>query len=90
MVTYKTVMQPNGVLFGKGHGVIMSKSGDMAMYTASGLGKMTGKGSAVSFRGIIYFKTMSPQWASLNSTPVVFEYEADENGNTTAKTWAWK
>lgn len=90
MTTYSSIMQPNGVLYGEGNGVAMSKSGDMAMYKASGLGKMTGKGSAVSFRGIIYFQTMSQKWASLNGTPVVFEYETDENGDTTAKTWAWK
>ena len=90
MTTYRSIMQLNGVLFGEGNGVIMSKTGEMAMYKASGLGKMTGKGSAVSFRGVIYFQTQSPKWASLNGTPYVFEYETDENGNTHTKTWAWK
>lgn len=90
LTTYSAIMQQNGVLFGEGNGVAMSKSGDMAMYRASGLGRMTGKGSAVSFRGVVYFQTMSQKWAALNHNPVVYEYDADEQGNTTVKMWIWK
>jgi hypothetical protein len=90
MTTYWSIMQPNGMLYGEGNGVIMSKSGDMAMYKASGVGKMTGKGSAVSFRGVLYFQTMSQKWAALNSSSFVYEYDTDEMGNTSVKIWAWK
>jgi hypothetical protein len=90
MTTYWTVMQPNGMMYGEGNGVTMSKSGDMAMYKASGLGKMTGKGSSVSFRGVIYFQTTSQKWAALNSSSFVYEYDSDEQGNTSVKMWAWK
>lgn len=45
--------------------------------------------SQMSFRGI-NFQTLSQKWASLNDSPVVYEYEADENGNTSVKGWLLK
>jgi hypothetical protein len=90
MTTFETVMKPGGIMFGIGQGVTMGKGGEMAMYHANGVGKMTGKGSASSFRGALYVMTQSPKWASLNGIPLVFEYEEDENGNTRVKSWEWK
>jgi hypothetical protein len=90
MTTYEATMQPGGFLFGMGQGATLGKGGEMAMYRANGVGKMTGKGSAVSFRGALYMMSPSPRWASLNGTALVFEYEEDENGNTGVKVWEWK
>jgi len=90
MTTYETMMKPGGVLFGMGQGMTMGKGGEMGMYYANGVGKMTGKGSGVSFRGALYMMSQSPKWASLNGAALVFEYEADENGNVRIKAWEWK
>ena len=90
MTTFETTMKPGGIMFGIGQGVTMGKGGEMALYHANGVGKKTGKGSASSFRGVLYLTTQSPKWASLNGTALVFEYEADENGNTRVQAWEWK
>ncbi len=90
MGTYWSVVRPDGFLFGEGHGVVTSKDGDVATWTGNGVGKLTGRGSAVSWRGAIYYQSASPKFARLNGVAGVFEYEVDENGNTQAKIWEWK
>jgi hypothetical protein len=51
---------------------------------------MSGKGSAATWRGAVYYQTASPKWTRLNGIAAVFEYETHENGNTTARVWEWK
>lgn len=72
-------------LFGEAHGIVTGAGGETATWVANGVGKMTGKGSAASWRGAVYYQTAAPPWARLNSVVAVFEYEADGNGNSTAK-----
>lgn len=90
MVTYWSVMRSVGGLYGEGQGVTMTKDGEVATWRGHGVGKFTGRGSAVSFRGAVYFQTSSAKLARLNSVAVVFEHEVDENGNSHAKFWEWK
>ena len=45
---------------------------------------------AANFRGAIYYTTQSQKLARLNGTAVVFEWDVDEQGNTTGTTWEWK
>src|SRR3990172_2572704 len=85
MGTYFSVARAGGMLFGEGQGVTMTKDGEMAAWTGHGVGRFTGHGSAVSFRGALYYQTTSDKLARLNNIAVVFEYETDENGNTHAK-----
>jgi hypothetical protein len=47
----------------------------------------------VSFRGAIYLQTPSSEGgklSNLNNMVGVFEYETDEMGNCSSKTWEWK
>ena len=90
LVTYLSVMRPGGELYGEGQGVIMTKDGENLTWIGHGVGRFTGRGSAVSFRGDNYLQTASAKLARLNSVAVVFEYEADENGNTHVRIWEWK
>jgi hypothetical protein len=88
--TYISTLLPTGICNGTGQGVVMTKDGDIATWTGTGVGKMTGKGLAVSWRGSIYFQTSSQRLEGLNKFATIFEYEVDENGNTSAKFWEWK
>jgi hypothetical protein len=90
MGTYISTLMPNGIFNGTGQGVVMTKDGDMATWTGTGVGKPTGKGFAASWRGAIYFQTSSPRLEGLNKIATNFEYEVDENGNTSTKLWEWK
>ena len=90
MGTYVSVTRPDGTLFGDGQGVTMTEDGEMATWRGQGVGRFTGRGGAVSYRGAVYFQTTSERLARLNSMAVVFEYESDESGKTTAKDYEWK
>ena len=89
-----TAMLGDGVLHGEGQGIVMTKDGQgMASWTGQGVGRFTGPGK-VSFRGALYFRTPSAteegKLSFLNNIVGVFEYEADEMGNCSSKTWDWK
>ena len=62
----------------------------MATWTGYGIGRFTGPGGerGVSYRGSLFYRTNSTGKLSfLNNLVAVFEYEADESGNTAAKAW---
>ena len=82
--TYWGIMSGPDVLYGEGQGAVMSMSGEMAMYRATGTSKMEGKKMPV-WRGVLYFQSMTPTWSSLNGKAVMYEYEIDENENTHVK-----
>jgi len=88
--TYVSVVREDGTLFGDGQGVAMTADGGMVSWTGQGVGRFTGRGTAVSWRGALYFQTDSDDLARLNGVAGVFEFEVDENGQTHAKTWEWK
>ncbi len=89
LVTYWSVVLPNGTLYGEGRGVVMTKDGDRATFVGQGAGKFK-PGGGVSYRGAVYYQTASPKLARLNGIALVFEYETDANDNTTVKSWEWK
>lgn len=90
MGTYIATLTPTGMFNGTGQGMVTTRDGDTLTWTGTGVGKPTGKGSAASWRGAIYFQTSSQRLAGLNKMATVFEHEVDENGNTSTKMWEWK
>ena len=88
--TYISTLMPTGMFNGSGQGIVMTRDGDMATWTGTGVGKPAGKGLAASWRGSLTFQTSSPRLVGLNKMATVFEYEIDESGNTSAKLWEWK
>ena len=90
MGTYVSVTRPDGTLFGHGQGVFVSDDGQMATWRGQGAGRFTGHGTAVSWRGAIYYQTTSERLARLNGIALLFEVEADESGKITTKSWEWK
>ena len=86
--TYHSLVRSDGSIYGEGEGLMMTQDGDMVSWKGSGQGKF-GSAGAVSYRGILYFRTTSQKLAQLNSAPGVFEYEVDSAGNTHSKVWAW-
>jgi hypothetical protein len=90
MGTYRSVVQPDGTLFGEGQGVLMTPQGDVVTWRGQGAGRFTGQGTAVSWRRAIYYQTTSEKLARLNGVAAVFEYDVDDAGKTQAKTWEWK
>jgi len=94
--TYCTVMREGsepGVMYGEGQGVITTKDGQgMATWTGQGIGRFTAPGK-ISFRGSVFYRTNSTgggKISFLNNVVGVFEYEMDEQGNSSTKMWEWK
>lgn len=87
--TYTSEVRADGSIYGEGEGMYMSPAGDMLAWKGTGLGKF-GEGGAVSYRGILYYRTTSDKLARLNTVAGIFEYEADAKGETHAKVWEWK
>ncbi len=88
--TYVSMTRPDGMLFGEGQGVTMTENGEMAAWRGQGIGHFTGHGSAVSYRGAVYFQTTAERLARLNGIAGVFEHESDESGKTLDRTYEWK
>jgi hypothetical protein len=73
----------------EGQGVILTKDGEMATWKGYGIGRYNGRNR--TDKGSVFFKTSTNGKLSfLNNKIGVFEYEADENGNTNGKIWEWK
>ena len=89
MGTYTSVVHADGSILGHGQGISMTNEGEGITWTGTGTGKF-GPGGAVSYRGMLFFRTTSEKLARLNNACGAFEYEVDPAGNTTSKVWEWK
>ena len=87
--TYSSVVRSDGTMLGEGEGIMITQDGEMISWKGSGLGRFKERG-AVSYRGILYFRTTSQKLVRLNTVPGIFEYEVDPEGKTQTKVWEWK
>jgi hypothetical protein len=90
VATYTSQMRADGTIYGEGHGVVMASDGSMATWKGSGVGKATGEGMAVSYRGALYYSTQSESLSRLNEIAAIFEFEVDAEGATSTVLWEWK
>jgi hypothetical protein len=92
MATYWSAMQSDGSLYGEtvGPTPTITDDGNVAAYRATGVGRFTGKGSAVSFRGAVFYQGATGKLAPLNGLAIVFEWDVDEHGKAKFSLWEWK
>jgi hypothetical protein len=88
--TYESCLQPGGYFTGVGQGVSMSKDGDVVTWTATGVGRPTGKGMGAAWRGSIQYQTSSSKLSKLNGVCYVYEYDVDENGVSNSRVFEWR
>ena len=90
MGTYTSTMMPDGSMYGKGQGCVMTTDGQMFTWKGNGMGKFL-QGGKIRFTGAIYLSTQSKgSIASLNSVSAVYEHDGDLEGNISTKGWEWK
>jgi hypothetical protein len=89
MGTYTSVVSADGTIHGDGQGMSMTADGEAITWTGTGVGRF-GPGGSVSYRGMLFFRTVSQKLARLNGTCGAFEYDVDTAGSTTSKVWEWK
>ncbi|MET8697369.1 hypothetical protein ABZW10_00615 [Kitasatospora sp. NPDC004723] len=87
--TYESELRADGTLHGEGQGVDMTADGQSVVWHGSGIGRFTESGGT-SWRGSLFFHTVSPGLDRLNHVVGLFEYEAAADGKSTASYHEWK
>ena len=90
MGTYVATTRPDGNLYGEGQGAIMTEDGEVVTWKGTGVGKFLGRGTAIAWRGTVYYQTASQKLAGLNGIAAVYEFDVDEGGKTESKIFEWK
>ncbi len=89
--TYTVFERVPGQLYGEGQGITQTTEGEGAIWNGHGVGKMAGKGMAMSVRySIAYQAGSTGKLGGLNNVLVIGEHEVDEAGNTKTTFWEWK
>jgi hypothetical protein len=81
--------RPQGGQYAKGHGVMMTKTGERATLHGAGI-SVTPKGPGWSMRGARYLQTSIGALKRLNNVVLVFEIEIAPDGTTHDRMWEWK
>jgi hypothetical protein len=91
LATVVTRARPDGTVYGGGQALLTTKEGESFSWNGIGLGQPKG-GMAISYRGCKIFEASasSQKLAKINKVTVVFEADADENGDGWHKHWEWK
>jgi len=89
LATFWTKERPQGGMFSRGQGVLMTKDGGKAIVRGAGI-SVPSKGPGWSMRGSRYVQTMSPALKRLNEVAIVFEIEISPDGVIRDKWWEWK
>jgi hypothetical protein len=89
LATFWAKERPQGGMFSRGHGVLMTKDGGKAMVRGAGI-SVPSKGPGWSMRGSRYVQTTSPALKRLNEVAIVFEIEISPDGVIRDKWWEWK
>ncbi len=89
IATFWSEDRPQGGVFSKGSGIVMTSTGEKAIVYGSGI-SVPSKGPGWSMRGVRYLQTTSPALSRLNNVALVFEVEIAPDGTIRDKTWEWK
>jgi hypothetical protein len=81
--------RPQGGMFTKGDGVMMTRNGEKVKLHGSGI-VLKGKGAGQSIRGARFAQTTAPSLIRLNDMALVFEIEITPDGTMHDKMWEWK
>ncbi|WP_128693775.1 hypothetical protein [Methanoculleus taiwanensis] len=89
LATFWSKERPQGGMFSKGNGIMMTQTGEKAVLHGSGI-RVPGKEPGWSMRGVRYLQTSSPALSRLNDVALVFEIEIDPDGTVQDRMWEWK
>ena len=89
LATFWRMERPQGGMFSKGHGVLMTKDGGKVMLRGAGV-SVPGKGPGMSMRGARYAQTTHPALKRLNDAAILFEIEVTPDGMIRDRWYEWK
>ena len=86
--TMKVRERPQGGMYAKGHGVLLTATGEKVILEGSGI-TVPAK-DHMSMRGMRFAQTTIPALARLNNAGLAFEIEMMKDGTVRDKMWEWK
>ena len=89
LATFWSMERPQGGMFSRGRGILMTKNGEKAMLRGAGI-SVPPKGPGWSMRGTRYAQTTSAALKRLNEVALVFETEISPDGTIKDRWWEWK
>jgi hypothetical protein len=91
MGTYTIFERVPGQLYGEGQGMIMTETGESAIWNGHGVGTPTGDGLGVKFAASIAFQAPADgKLARLNNILALVEHTAEGDGSTRSSLHEWK
>ena len=88
--TYWQTIRPEGVLYGEGHVLMMTRDAGIADWTGFGVGRPTGPAPAAHYGVCGSFQPTSGKLARLASVANAIEYDVEQDGRYPWKLWEWK
>ena len=89
LATFWRMERPQGGMFSKGHGVLMTRDGGKVILRGAGV-SVPPKGPGWSMRGTRYAQTTVPALKRLNEAALLFEIEIAPDLTVKDKWWEWK
>jgi hypothetical protein len=89
-LTVVSKLGSNGILYSEGYGVLLTKDGDTATCTLSGITISKELTSLSCIRGAAFCRTQSQKLARLNSVVCIYEAETNDDVSYNLKGWEWK
>jgi len=91
MGTYTIFERVPGQIYGEGQGIVMTETGEGAIWKGHGIGRPTGDGLGMTFAASIAFQApTSGPLARLNAVLVVAEHTAAGDGSVRSVLYEWK
>ncbi|MEU1020653.1 hypothetical protein ABZ383_08700 [Streptomyces sp. NPDC005900] len=86
VITYVSIIQPDGLLAGSADGVITAHNGDIAVWHGTGVGRT--KGKQVSWTCSLTIQSSSSTFGHLNGVVAAATFDVAENGKVAQAYWA--
>ena len=87
--TYWQTMRPGGTLYGEGHVLMLSSTGDVADWVGGGVGRAIGAGFKASYGVYGSFQSAQGALERLGTVATAIEYETEEDGSYRWQLWEW-
>ncbi|HEY7141465.1 MAG TPA: hypothetical protein VIE44_15280 [Methylomirabilota bacterium] len=91
MGTYTVFERIPGQLYGEGRGIVITDSGESAIWNGHGVGAATGKGLGMKFAASVAFQAPATgKLARLNNVLVLVEHVVKADGSARSTLHEWK
>jgi hypothetical protein len=88
VITYISIVQPDGLLAGSADGVVTAHNGDIAVWHGTGVGRT--KGKRVEWTCSLTIQSTSSTFSHLNGVMAAATFDVSEDGKVAQVYWAMR